>query len=477
MVKDTFSFRNKQKKPWFTETVRRIVIWDIVIFFLLFVISNIFTIAITNKILDDNLDNEIKRKVDILDDLFVFEGDSIKFIGLGEINEPAFVSMSPNSLFLQVYDRKGNLFLKSENIKSLGLIPFDLKNHGTEFEFENETFNNRQMRVGYAQVRDKEHEIKAYIQLAAFETENHFIMNEIVVFNILLLPVILFLIVVVSIFLAKKSYAPLNKIIAIAENTTANNLNTKIEYKADPNDELGRLRDTLNHLFMRLQEQVNQISQFTDNASHQLMNPLTALKTELEYILKRSRTQEEYKESLTVLNSQTDKMINIVKSLLTIAKYSGNPELYKNVFKIKPVIDEIIKPLFKNNNNIIYEIEDDLYLRGSQEGFRIILENLIDNAVKYTPENGSVQLKISKLSDQTEIIVTDNGIGIMEEEKEKIFERFYRSLNTKQNVNGYGLGLCLVKTITLAMNGSIKIENNIPTGTKFIIRFPAMSME
>jgi len=476
MVKDTFSFRNKQKKPWFTETVKRIVIWDIVIFFLLFVISNIFTIAITNKILDDNLDNEIKRKVDILDDLFVFEGDSIKFIGLSEINEPAFVSMSPNSLFLQVYDRKGKLFLKSENIKSLGVIPFDLKSHGTGFEFENVTFYNRQMRVGYAQVRDKEHEIKAYIQIAAFETENHFIMNEIVVFNILLLPVILFLIVVVSIFLAKKSYAPLNKIIAIAENTTANNLNTKIEYKADPNDELGRLRDTLNHLFMRLQEHVNQISQFTDNASHQLMTPLTVAKTELEYILKRNRDSKEYKESLIVLNSQTDKMINIVKSLLTIAKYSGNPELYKNVFKITPVINDIIKPLFKNKN-IIYNIEDDLYLRGSLEGFQIILENLIDNAVKYSPDSAIVFVKIFESNESLEIIVEDNGIGIKDEEKEKIFERFYRSLNAKQNVNGYGLGLSLVKTITIAMNGSIKIENNIPDGTKFIIRFPAMSME
>ncbi len=109
---------------------------------------------------------------------------------------------------------------------------------------------------------------------------------------------------------------------------------------------MGRLRDTLNNLFTRLEVQINQISQFTDKASHQLMTPLTALKTELKYILKRERKPEEYKNTLNMLNVQTDKLISIIKSLLVIAKYSGNTESHKSVFKLSQVINDQIKPAF-----------------------------------------------------------------------------------------------------------------------------------
>ena len=133
---------------------------------------------------------------------------------------------------------------------------------------------------------------------------------------------------------------------SIAENITPNNLTSRIKYNAHLQDELGRLRDTLNNLFTRLEVQINQISQFTDNASHQLMTPLTALKTELKYILKRERKPEEYKNTLNMLNVQTDKLISIIKSLLVIAKYSGNTESHKSVFKLSQVINDQIKPSF-----------------------------------------------------------------------------------------------------------------------------------
>ncbi|MFA3782122.1 ATP-binding protein [Melioribacteraceae bacterium 4301-Me] len=476
MAKDTSSYRNKQKKPWFTNTVKRIIIWDIAIFFLLFIISNIFIIAITNKILNENLDKEIKNKIDVLEELFSIKNDTIKFVGYGELNEPAFQNVYLGSFFLQVYDISGRLIVRSNNLQSFVPLPFDVRKFNMNLEFEDTKIGNNNLRVAYAPIKDKSSNVRAYIQLAAFENKNNSIMREIIVFNIMLLPVILFLIVISSVFLAKKSYAPLNKIIEVAENITANNLNTRIEYKADSYDELGRLRDTLNRLFSRLNGYINHISQFTDNVSHQLMNPLTAAKTELEYILKRDRKPEEYKESLIVLNSQINIMINIIKLLLTIAKYSTQPELNKSVINVTKVINKTIKPLF-NRYNIIYDMQDNIYLRGSSEGFQIIMENLIDNAVKYSNENSEVLVKILKLNERIEIMVADYGIGIPEKEKEKIFERFYRSQNTIKNTNGYGLGLCLVKTITQAMNGNIRVENNVPRGTKFIIDFPVMNME
>ncbi|MHB9013995.1 MAG: sensor histidine kinase [Ignavibacteriaceae bacterium] len=476
MAKDIFSLLNKNKKPLFTGTVKRIVLWDIAIFFLLFVSSNIFTIAITNKILTDNLDERLKNEIETLVASFRIQQDTIKFVGYSEIKEPDFTTINSGAFFLQVYDKKNKLLLCSDNLKSFGTIPFKIPNIKIRYEFENLTAGNHQLRVVYAPMLNEQNKIAAYLQLSVFKTEYSSIMKKIILFNMLNLPFILLIIVVVSVFLAKKSYAPLNKIIDIAENISANNLNARIKYDAHPQDELGRLRDTLNNLFTRLEVQINQISQFTDNASHQLMTPLTALKTELEYILKRERTPDEYKDTLTVLNVQTDKMISIIKSLLIIAKYSSNSEINKNIFKVSQVVNESIKPVF-TYHNIGYEIDDDLYLRGSYEGFQIVIENLIDNAIKYSPQNSRVIVKAENTHGNIIIKIEDTGFGINDEEKEKIFERFYRSVPAmKGNIQGYGLGLCLVKTIVLAMEGKIKIEDNYPTGTKFIISFPSVKV-
>jgi signal transduction histidine kinase len=149
-------------------------------------------------------------------------------------------------------------------------------------------------------------------------------------------------------------------------------------------------------------------------------------------------------------------------------------EQQKNVFNISRFIDDLVKPVF-SKHKIEYEIADDLYLRGSNEGFQIIMENLIDNAIKYSSAESKVVVKALNLNENIIISVEDSGIGIIDEEKSMIFERFYRSESAlKKNIFGYGLGLSLVKTIVLSMEGKIKVEDNIPTGTKVIISFPAV---
>ncbi len=477
MAKAIFLFRNKNKKPLFTETVKRIVLWDIAIFFLLFVTSNVFTIAITNKILTDNLDNRLENEVKTLLDSFEIREDSIKFVGYSEIKEPDFTTVNSWAFFLQVQSTKGKLLLSSDNLKSFGKIPFKVPGIKSGYEYENMTTGNHQLRVIYTPILNEQNSTAAYLQLSVFRTEYSSIMKKIILFNLLNLPFILLIIVLVSVFLAKKSYSPLNKIISIAENISANNLNTRIKYNAHPQDELGRLRDTLNNLFTRLDAQISQISQFTDNASHQLMTPLTAVKTELEYILKRDRTLEEYKGTINMLNVQADKMISIIKSLLIIAKYSGAPELNTNVFKVSKVVADFVKPAF-SNPNIEYDIADNLYLRGSYEGIQIIMENLIDNAIKYSNQESPVIVKAENTDGKIIISVADTGPGINDEEKEKIFERFYRSASSLEgNIPGYGLGLCLVKTIVLSMEGTINVEDNFPVGTKFIVSFPAIKID
>ncbi|MHB1688593.1 MAG: sensor histidine kinase [Ignavibacteriaceae bacterium] len=464
------------KRPLFTDTVKKIALWEVAIFFLLFVVSNVFTIAITNHILNENIDTRLKSELETLLHSFTVKNDSINIPGYNEISEPHFIEVQPGSFFLQVFDLKGKLLLSSQNIKDFGKIPFNRLKEKAVNTFENLKFKGHVLRILYAPLYSRNNSISAYLQLSVFKTEYSSIMDRIILFNLFNLPFILAIIILVSVFIARKSYAPLNQIIDTAKNITENNLKARIKYKADPQDEIGKLRDTLNELFTRLEIYINQISQFTDNASHQLMTPLTAAKTEIEFILKKERTPEEYKETVKMLSGQVDKMISIVKALLIISKFTGKEGTYKSIFKVSQMIEHI-KVMFVNKN-IQYKIGENIFIRGNQDAFQIVIENLIDNAVKYSNEDGKIVLTAKKESGQTKISVEDFGIGINEEEQEKIFDRFYRSsaaLNL--NIKGYGLGLSMVKTVVSSMGGKILVENNQPQGSKFILIFPEVRIE
>ncbi len=286
------------------------------------------------------------------------------------------------------------------------------------------------------------------------------------------MPFVLATIIILSIFLAKKSYSPVNKIIELANKISATNLSERLEFDAEPNDELGKLKTTLNSLFSRLESQIDQISQFTDNASHQLMTPLTAIKTELEYILKKERTTEEYIETANILRDQTDKMIVLIRTMLLLAKDCKECADNSIVFDLTKLLEVDINQIYKNKN-VTISVEKNIFTRGKAEYFSIVLQNLINNALKYSNENDKVLLN-AEVSNSTVIIkVVDNGIGINDLEKDRIFERFYRVENEKTlNIEGYGLGLSLAKSVINSMGGKIEVKDNIPKGTIFIISLP-----
>ena len=130
-----------------------------------------------------------------------------------------------------------------------------------------------------------------------------------------------------------------------------------------------------------------------------------------------------------------------------------------------------------DSHKIVIDVEDNIYIKGDSEKFLMVVENLVDNAVKYSPVKDTVFLKLKTKNEEIELIVEDNGMGIDAAEKEKIFDRFYRSSTSEKiGIRGYGLGLSLVKTILMEMGATIRIEDNDPNGSKFIITIKALNI-
>ncbi len=474
--KDISSFRTNRNRPLFTRTTLRNAGWTIAVMVGLYLLFNIFSILILDHQLEIRLDKQIKHEIDHFLSTFYVQHDSVFITHIREFQEPDLITVSESAFYLQIYDKKGRVLVRSQNLQQFSPIPIRLGPQEDEIHFENLMLDGEVLRVGYQKLYNSDHEFFGYLQLATPKAGAKAISKKLILFNVLTFPFTLLLIIAISVFLAKKSYQPINKIIDLANKISATNLSERLAYEADPNDELGRLRDTLNQLFDRLERQIKQISDFTDNASHQLMSPLTVLNTELELILKQSDKNDKQRPVLEVMHEQTQRMIHIVKTLLVMARVQHSCEDQRRVFNIATVINEDIRKLFRDHR-ITYEIEKNLHVRGNRDYFSLVVQNLIDNAIKYSDSHAPVLVRAYKEHSMVHLEVEDFGVGISDEEKTMIFERFYRGRASDQyEARGFGLGLSLVYSVVTAMGGKIDVLDNHPRGTRFIISLKALDL-
>lgn len=465
------------KKPFISNTIRKIAFFNAAVMFGLYLTFTIFTLFILNYVLIDDLDTRLRHELDHLLHTVDITVDSLIINSTAEIEEADFQKITETPFFLQIYNLEGVLYYKSKNLDEYEEILLGFPNKFTPYFFESFNSSKDELRTIYKELFDSNKNHVGYIQLSTIHTSFNEVVKNVFWFNIFTMPIVLFIITFLSVFLAKKSYQPINNIIDLAKKISATNLSQRLETAEDPNDELAKLIETLNSLFERLEKQINEISHFTDNASHQLMTPLTAIKTELDYILKKERNLSQYQESGTILKEQVDKMITLIKTMLLLAKDCEECLDNKNVFNLSHLVQNEIVASYKISN-VTFDVDHDIYLRGKSEYFSIVLQNLINNAQKYSLQNEEVSVIVKKSEKSVSIIVADRGIGITDDEKEKIFDRFYRVENKKSSkVVGYGLGLSLAKSVTNRMGGNITVEDNMPSGAKFIIILPLLNLD
>lgn len=441
----------------------------------LYIASIFFSINILKYYLNENINARIRHEIEHIASSVKYEKNSFAIVRASEFDETDLVELTDDSFLLQIYSNDGALFLQSKNLPAFGNVEKIFPYFNEINYFEDAQSHDVTLRVGYEKLLDERGEQAGYIQLAAFKTAFNELIEQILLINLFTFPLVVVFILLISLLISGKTFAPINKIISLAQNISASNLNARLSFAADPDDELGKLKNTLNDLFERLEIQVKQITEFSDNASHQLMTPLTAINTEIEYLLKGNHDTDEYIESLKILKEQTGRMIQIIRTMLFIAKNSKLSIEQKTIFNFSKLAAQSIENSYKNRK-IEMNIDEEIYLRGNPEHFILALQNLIDNALKYS-DNDRVTFSAHKNDNQINISVEDFGIGVDDKEKEKIFERFYRSDKAERlGIKGYGLGLNLVKAVVTTMNGTIQIRNNSPKGTIFTLTFPCVTI-
>jgi signal transduction histidine kinase len=218
-----------------------------------------------------------------------------------------------------------------------------------------------------------------------------------------------------------------------------------------------------------------QMQNFASDVAHQLRTPLAIQQSVGELGLHRRMSADQYQDTIESMLQETDRLTRLVDALLLIAQMdSGEVRLAFTRIRISGFVREVATELevLAQDKFQKFSIDagDDALVEVDQAMFRQVLMNLLSNAIKYTPEGGAIAVKTHRLSTQRmEIIVSDNGPGIHPEERDRVFERFYRSVT---NQKGTGLGLAISKWIVEAHKGTIFCDGVLGEGCRFTVSLP-----
>jgi len=284
-----------------------------------------------------------------------------------------------------------------------------------------------------------------------------------------------------GLFLASRVLRPVEQITKTAQEIGEGDLSRRIDVKT--NDELGKLASTLNEMIGRLEEAFNRQRQFTADASHELRTPLAIMQAEATLALSKERTEDDYRKSLETISQESSYMSSVIGKLLFLARSDAGKEqlTFENV-DIKNLIVELstnIEALAQDKSiKFTVDAQESLIVNGDKVKLRQLFINILENAIRYTPNDGNISVSAVKKDENALVAISDTGIGIPPEHLPHIFERFYRVDKARSRAEGgVGLGLAIAKYIAESHGGKIKLESQIGKGTTFRITIPLKKTE
>lgn len=278
-------------------------------------------------------------------------------------------------------------------------------------------------------------------------------------------------------FVMRRALRPVDELTRSAERITSRNLGERLPV-ARTGDELERLSVSLNRMVARLDEAFTHVRRFTADASHELRTPLTVLHGELEAVAQAKQLDPEVREMIGSALEETERLAKIVESLLAISRLdAGEARMERARFDLAELAATTTDQmrLLAEDKNVALQTDaaQAVEVEGDRARLKQVVVNLLDNAIKYTPENGSVRVGVSADDARAVLEVADTGAGIQREALPHIFERFYRADKARsRQMGGTGLGLAIVKAIVAAHGGEVTVESAEGHGSRFRVELP-----
>ncbi len=278
-------------------------------------------------------------------------------------------------------------------------------------------------------------------------------------------------------FLGRRVLQPVDQITAALRSISIGSLARRLPVSAS-GDELQRLAETCNQMLERLQDAVDRINRFTADASHELRSPVALIRAVAEYALRNPKLDTESREAFSEILAEAVEAGRLVEDMLTLARAdAGHEPIAFEPVELAGLVQEVcarVRPLADaRRQRITVRLAGPAWIAGDRGGVRRLISILLDNAIKYTPPGGHIEVEVSAVTSLASVVVKDNGIGIPDTLLPRIFDRFARADPSRGEVSGTGLGLAIAKWIAGVHGATLTASSREQNGSSFTVEFPA----
>jgi heavy metal sensor kinase len=277
--------------------------------------------------------------------------------------------------------------------------------------------------------------------------------------------------------LARRALTPIDHLASEARRITADRLHERLSVP-NQHDEIGRLATVINGTFARLESSFEQLRRFTADASHELRTPLSVIRGIGEAGLGETRTPAEYKEAMGSMLEEVDRLTNLVDTLLRLSHGdAGTVRLSREAIDLGQLTRDVVSSLGilaeERNQRLAIDVADGVLVSADRLVLREAITNVVDNAIKYSPQASTINLRVQADTAHAVLTVADEGPGIDPEHRERIFDRFFRLDEARSRDNGgTGLGLAIARWAVEVNGGQITVQSGATGGSIFRIVLP-----
>ncbi|MFT5141449.1 MAG: signal transduction histidine kinase [Rhodothermales bacterium] len=380
--------------------------------------------------------------------------------------------------YVRLFGWNGNLTFQSQNFEDRPDLSVVIPQSGQGVTIARE-WGGDPARSRYLALRGGGQEVVGWLETTRLESKLH---NELHRIRWLLgLGVLLGVVIAIlgGYWMARRALLPVALITEAARRIPAEIPGQRLPVDFGVEDELTDLANTLNDLLSRLDASFERERRFRADAAHEMFTPLSALQAELDVAARRPREAAYYQESMEAMRSHVSRLSRVVDELLQLSRAEESVGCTSPVEDARDLVHSV-GARFQGQatqHEVQLQIDsgpDPLPVSMGAGDLRTVLENLVDNAIKYTPPNGAVRLRSFVEAGHVVMIVDDTGTGFLSEDAENLFGRFYRADSAQvQSVRGSGLGLSIVRAIVDSHGGSIRASSEGPSkGSCFELRLP-----
>lgn len=423
-----------------------------------------------NQLLRVSLVNEIDQH--LLDELEEMQTEIQRLYPNREVIQQLLNTKGFNhrnrSLFVRIFDQNGKLLLSSEGAPD-EIAPVSAFNGQVLLTAGGSRLAQSSVRIDASTIWT----LRVGEAIRSVDVEVGKIQNQLLLIGGLVLA----LSPLAGYWLAARATQPIAEIIKTANRLRPGTLGDRLEIRGT-GDELDRLCKTINGLFDRIAQYVSQNRQFTSNAAHELRSPLAAIQSSIEVTLCSVRTPDTYQEVLGDVLAECESLRTLINQLLLLAESdAGQLHPGQESVRLEELVGRTVD-MFRSvaetrGIELSAEVAQPISIRGDPYRLKQVLNNLVDNALKFTPDGGRVFVELRRVPGQEwlQLRVVDSGHGIAERDLRHIFERFYRSDFSRQRT-GNGLGLSICAAIIQSYHGRITVSSKEGVGTTFSVRLP-----